>query len=459
MDLRDRLLSQPWAINPEYASIYAPAVAAIMEGRDPFPRLKKSEWQQQNATQFIKLDNSGSQDDDEFEDDEENAELIDPDEELEETEDADEPATDGSVALIRLRGPILKYNQFCGPRGTLSIAEELDELRQDGNVIGAILHIESGGGEFYAVKPLTDAIQRFRAEKPLVTLAGDFLCSAAYYIAAFTEEIICQHQKAIVGSIGTMISFPDLQPYFEKMGVKFHEIYASQSTLKNKTANEAKKGNYKPIIDKMLDPINDDFINDVKEQRGKKLANNKTIFQGETFFASVAVQLGMIDQLGDLNDAVARVRQLAAKSSKTPATTNQNSDMSKFKNVEALAGITEATPEQLAQANADLTEAGITNHTIVPESMITEAENTTKALATAQTEVTRLTNELATANQNVTNLTAENATLKQKVEKVPFNGPKQDADPKTEKTAEELTQEEISQLPHNKALDGHPLFG
>ncbi len=456
MDLRDRILLQPWAINLEYALTYQSAMVALLEGRDPFPATDKSRWRQRNRTLFIKQDDEGLDDDGDG-----NDELVDNDD----TDGIVEENTisEGSVAHMRLRGPIVKYNQFCGPRGTVDYAQELTTLANDPNCIGGVFEIESGGGEFYAVKPLADAMKYFKSKKPLIVLGGDFLCSAAYYLAVYADEVWFNHPKAIIGSIGTMISFADVKPYFEKQGIVFHEIYATASSLKNKTTSEAYKGNYKPIIDKMLDPVNNDFIDDVKLLRGKNLNSNKAILQGETFFGTVALNLGMVDAQGDLKGAVSRVRELAAKPKPATTTSTQQTNMKYPKLtalLTALEGGATATQEELEVVNAELSEAGITSVGLFHESLATDAAQATTDLAAQTAEVTRLSTELTGAKESVTSLTTENTTLKAKVAKAPAAAAPVTGktDPATEESAEQKGAKIINSLPHNQGLLDNPLF-
>jgi ClpP class serine protease len=360
-----------------------------------------------------------------------------------------------SVAVIQLKGPVIKNSQFCGPRGTLDIANDFLRAKANPNIIGAVFDIESGGGMALAVKPLADAMLSFREEKPIIGLGGDILASAGYYLAAYCDEIIMQHPRAIVGSIGTMIAFADAKAMLEKQGVVFHEIYATESTSKNKTFNEALKGNYAPIITGMLDPINGDFHADVKEQRADKLTTLESlIFKGETYMASVAKELGLVDALGNLQDAVSRVEDLSGsyKSNKQLQTPNNHM---KIENVVALAGIATPTQEQIDLANADLTAAGITDVTLVQESFITEAANTTEQNALLTTQVANLTKEKGTAEASLLTATNKITALEGKVEAFGKNAGAlhQQAKGKDEEieTDEDNNPENIiANLPHNK---------
>jgi signal peptide peptidase SppA len=370
-------------------------------------------------------------------------------------------APEGSVLVLNLKGTILKESQMCGPVGTLELADQITQAKSNQNIAGIVLVTESGGGAVYAVKPLADAISDFKSEKPIIALAEDTMASAAYYIGTYCNEIWANNPKTIIGSIGTMCSFQDFKPYMEKMGVVFHEIYASESSVKNKTFNDALKGNYDGLITKELNPLNADFINSVKQNRlGKISTSENLIYKGETYFATVAKELGMIDSLGNLNDAVARVRYLADNFSETV-----NKSLNKMKNLTALAGNPTPTAEQLTLANADLTTAGITAVTLVEESFITDAAAVTAAnielrikLNDAQAELSKAQATVATANQTAATLNAQIATLNEKVTAFGANAGAQHGSQTAENedqpdAGDNAWQEEIDNMPHNRLAD------
>jgi signal peptide peptidase SppA len=386
------LLQQPLCVSPEYVQALLPVVSSILNGTET-----KLDFSEERKTMIPVMQS--------------------PNGAVSSWEINKAPA--GSVLIVRLKGPVLKDSQLCGPVGTVELANQINEAKGNSNIIGAVIRVESGGGAMYAVKPLADSIKIFRQEKPIITLGEDILASAAYYIASYCNEIMVDNTKSMIGSIGTMISFQDIQPALEKLGVNFHDIYATESTAKNKDFKEALAGNYNSIIKKRLDPINQDFIADVKSNReGLISTSEKLIFQGETWFASVAKELGMIDSLGSIADAVERIRFLSENP--TPKST-QKTNM-KFTNLTALAGVENPTTEQIDLANTDLTAAGITGVTVVAESFITDAAQATTDLASANATVVAITGErdtavtsLATATASITSKDGEISTLKAQV--------------------------------------------
>lgn len=441
-------LHEPWAIHREYAQSYYPALAALLRGDSA--KIEETDFsalRQLNTPYFL---SEGDLDDDDF-DPSINNDLS--------------QAPEGAVAVVRLNGPVIKYSQFCGPRGTIDIANDLKRIDSNPNFVGVVFQIESGGGQVYAMKPLTDVLSKMK--KPVVILAGNYLASAAYGIAVYGKEIIADHPRSIVGSIGTMLSFQDVQPYFESLGIVFHEMYASASTLKNKRSREALKGNHTPLIKERLDPINDDFIADVKLQRKGKISDNKQIYAGDDFFASVSLPLGMIDHLGDMAFAVQRVRDLASGKGANTSTSaqSQNQINMKFPNLTALARVAAPSAAQIDLANADLSTEEITGATLVPESFITEAAAVTTerdglatANATLQSQLDAAIAAKATAEASLVTANTKITDLEAKVEAF---GKNSGASQKTEtgndtppgNVEEDDVEAILAAMPHNRAAD------
>jgi len=436
-------LHEPWAIAPDYAQTHLPLLAQLLRGESSFSQVDHAAERLKSKSYIVKSD----LDDDEYEED------------FESTPD-DAPA--GAIAVLNLKGPIVKNSQYCGPRGTVEIAAELKKIYANPNFIGAVIDLDSGGGQAYAVKPLTDVLEE--RNKPVVILAGNLLCSAGYYIAAYGDEIVCDHPRSIIGCIGVMQSMVNTKPALEKLGVEFHDVYATQSPLKNKTFADALSGDYAKLKSDLLDPLAEDFHNDVKAQR-PGISNDKTIFQGETFLASKALDLGMIDHLGNKDFAISRVKALS-KNYKAPKAQNQNSNMKNFLNVAALATLAAApTTEQLDLANADLTVAGITKATLVSEDFITEAANTATELEEVKTSLqTETAAKTQATNDHAAEIVAHNKTKEalaealSKVGKGPGATHKPGASSETNDVPpaaeeEDDTEALLAAMPHNQAAD------
>ena len=140
------------------------------------------------------------------------------------------------VLRIDLKNPIYKYSQECGPQGTKSKMNIMEQFKNDPNCKGVVLDIDSGGGQVSGTPEFYDYIKNFG--KPVVAYTDGLMCSAAYYIGSAANHIIANKRADHIGSIGTIIHFIDLTGYYEKEGAKVITEYATKSTEKNRAFEE-----------------------------------------------------------------------------------------------------------------------------------------------------------------------------------------------------------------------------
>jgi len=206
---------------------------------------------------------------------------------------------DGSIAVIPIRSEIMKYDQQCGPRGTLSITEEIKAADQNPKIKSILLVVDSPGGQVTHADILSDEIRNCKTK--VIAFVEGMAASAAYWIISGASKIIASSENDEIGSIGTMLFFADLKPYYEDMGVKFHEFYATKSTDKNKDVNDVLDGKYDDYRKNKLDPINERFHAAVKRNRP---GVDASAFTGKIYFANDAISLGLIDEIGSMDYAI-----------------------------------------------------------------------------------------------------------------------------------------------------------
>ena len=224
-------------------------------------------------------------------------------------------APEGSVAVVSLRGDMLKEGTMCS-YGTEEIAAVIREAASSPKIIGIRLDIDSGGGAVDAIAPMLDAIRYTQENYKPVVACCDLCASAAYYVACHCNLIIADNNiSAEFGSIGVMMQFPDYAKYYEKMGIKVHTIYSDLSTHKNAPFEAALKGDYKSIKEEQLNPLAREFQKAVKEHRKNLDTKVDGILNGRMFFAADALKNGLIDQIGTRDQATQEVRRLAANMS------------------------------------------------------------------------------------------------------------------------------------------------
>lgn len=301
-------------------------------------------------------------------------------------------APEGSVAVISISGPIMKEDN-CGDPGTKSYEKMILSALENPNIAGIVLQIDSPGGTVSGTQHLAQVIKN--ANKPIVTLAEDLMASAAYWIGSSAKYVLANNNTTRVGSIGTMLSFADVQPYWEAQGVKFHEIYATASTAKNKDFAEARKGNYDAIIEGTLNPLNNEFLAAVKNNRGQALNQDKTL-NGQVYLAQEALKHGLIDGIGGLQQAVEKVYELAQQTGAQAQTPNaQTTTMKKITllaiHASLLAICGAAIPEGKDSVEVELTDDLLAKI----NSELLAGSNAVKELTTEKTSHSQTQTELA----------------------------------------------------------------
>ena len=199
----------------------------------------------------------------------------------------------GSIARINIEGLI---------RSDQERVEALEQLEKS-QAAAVIVHINSPGGTTAGSEQLYDALTRLKAKKPLVVVVEGLAASGGYITAIASDHIIAQ-QSSLVGSIGVLFQFPNFSELLKTVGVKVEEV--KSSPLK------AAPNGFEPTSPEARDAL-DALVKDsyawfralVKERRGMDDALLEKVSDGRVFTGRQAVELKLIDQLGDEKTAVA----------------------------------------------------------------------------------------------------------------------------------------------------------
>lgn len=209
------------------------------------------------------------------------------------------------VAVIPLKGTMLKYGTWCS-YGTSEIAEMIMAAAMDPNVCAIVLTIDSGGGAINAIPPVQQAISFAKSiGKPTIAHI-DCACSAALWTASFCDERYIDNDLAsMMGSLGVMMSFFDVIPYYESLGYKHHNIYSNLSEDKNDVFEKALKGEYDAIKIEMLDPTALQFQNTIKTNYGSALkVETPGLLTGKTFNGTTSINIGLANGFATLHETV-----------------------------------------------------------------------------------------------------------------------------------------------------------
>jgi protease-4 len=218
--------------------------------------------------------------------------------------DQDQEIPAGSVHVMRLSGAVMK-DDWCGVPGTRTLNQQFQEGQANPNIIGTVFSTDTGGGHVDGTFEFVDSLAA--AEKPIVGFVDGMSCSAGYAMMSRCKEIVLCHDTAMVGSIGTAISFWNMTKRLEERGIKLVYINATTSPDKNQDYFQALEDNFAPMQED-LDYLNEIFQSSVKA--GRPGIKDEAI-TGKCFRGKKAMSLGMADSIGTLSDAVNRVEELA----------------------------------------------------------------------------------------------------------------------------------------------------
>jgi protease-4 len=199
----------------------------------------------------------------------------------------------GSIARVNIEGLI---------RSDQERVEALERLEKS-QAAAVIVHINSPGGTTAGSEQLYDALVRLKAKKPLVVVVEGLAASGGYIAAIASDRIIAQ-QSSLVGSIGVLFQFPNFSELLKTVGVKVEEV---KSTPLKAAPNgfEPTSPEARAALDALVKDSYAWFRELVKSRRGMDDAQLEKVADGRVFTGRQAVELKLIDQLGDEKAAIA----------------------------------------------------------------------------------------------------------------------------------------------------------
>lgn len=192
------------------------------------------------------------------------------------------------------------------------IDAELERAEKDDNVHGVILRVNSPGGTVTASDIIYERLTRFKAKRsvPVVAQLMDVAASGGYYVALAADEIIA-HPTTVTGSIGVVFQGISLEGLLDKIGVRNQTVKTGDkkdigSPLRTMTVEE------RALIRSILDDMQARFLGLVRQHRSALSADGEVrIADGRVLSATQALEEGLIDRIGYLDDAIERTKALA----------------------------------------------------------------------------------------------------------------------------------------------------
>lgn len=187
------------------------------------------------------------------------------------------------------------------------VVEQLERMRRDSTVRAVVVRLDSPGGSVAASQEIYEAIRKIHDDgKPVIASMGGVAASGALYVACAADSIVA-NPGTLTGSIGVILSFPNTEALFRKVGIKLEVVKTGKfkdvgSMWRSMTPEEQK------LLEDVLNNVYDQFIEAISDGRDLDREDILPYADGRIFSGDQAQSYGFVDRMGDLNDAL----QLAA---------------------------------------------------------------------------------------------------------------------------------------------------
>ena len=207
------------------------------------------------------------------------------------------------IAIIHVEGAIVTGNIGYNIAGSGGIVDNINKARDDKNVKGIVLRVNSPGGDVYASSMITNALEEFQSTgRPVMTSMGDIAASGGVWVTTTSEEIWAE-ETTLTGSIGVYSIIPDFSPLEKWAGMNYDGVSMTKagdiydlSRGVNKDLNKQFRENTENIYK--------NFVTKVANNRGLEFSEVLGFAGGRIWRGDAALELGLVDKLGTLNDAV-----------------------------------------------------------------------------------------------------------------------------------------------------------
>jgi protease IV len=246
------------------------------------------------------------------------------------TSDDNKKESKNRIAIVYASGEINGGDGDDNTIGSESISKALRQVRLDDKVKAVVLRVNSPGGSSLASDVIWREVMLTKKVKPIIVSMGDYAASGGYYISCAADSIFAE-PNTITGSIGIFAVLPNMQKFFnDKLGVTFDGV---------KTGKYADLGNVSrpltpeehAILQNQVDHGYDDFTKAVATGRHKTQTYINSIGQGRVWTGEQAIKIGLVDRLGNINDAVkSAAKKAGVKNYKLVSYPEQKSIFNKF---------------------------------------------------------------------------------------------------------------------------------
>ena len=185
-----------------------------------------------------------------------------------------------------------------------NLSRTIRKAREDENVKAVVLRVNSPGGSAVASAIIGRELDLTKEVKPVIVSMGNYAASGGYWISAKGDYIFAD-PTTLTGSIGVFGTFPNMKGFFnDKLGLTFDVVKTNENADFGSVAEPLTQFQYAKLQENVVKTY-DDFTKRVAEGRGLRQTYVDSIGQGRVWAGADAIELGLVDQLGDMEDAIA----------------------------------------------------------------------------------------------------------------------------------------------------------
>ncbi|MBL7686050.1 MAG: signal peptide peptidase SppA [Deltaproteobacteria bacterium] len=206
----------------------------------------------------------------------------------------------GNIAVVEVKGPIFESE---------AIVQKIKKYRENPSVLAMVLRVDSPGGGVGPSQEIYSAVKRFAEKKKVVVSMGTVAASGGYYVAAPAHKILA-NPGTITGSIGVLMEHMEIDQLLQWAKISAEVLKAGKnkdvgSSLRKMTPEE------RALLEDLLNNMHHQFRQAVSEGRKISMEDLENIADGKVYTGEQALGLKLVDQLGDLEDAIQVAKDLA----------------------------------------------------------------------------------------------------------------------------------------------------
>lgn len=189
------------------------------------------------------------------------------------------------------------------------LVKTIDEVAKDELVKSVVFRVSSPGGSAYGSEQIWRALTNLKKKKPLIVSMGDYAASGGYYISCMADSILAQ-PNTITGSIGIFGLIPNIEGLNKKLGFNY-DVVKTNKMSDAPSVNRAFRPEERALMQTYINHGYELFVKRCADGRGKTTDEIKAVAEGRVWTGTEALSIGLVDALGNLNDAVKIAAQKA----------------------------------------------------------------------------------------------------------------------------------------------------